>query len=236
MRAACDEAGVALVTGDTKVVDRGKGDQIFITTSGVGLVPAGRNLSIANARPGDAILVSGTLGDHGITIMSVREGIEFETALESDCRPSLAGLGPRRHVAGVSGASAACVIRHGGGRFARAQRYWPMPSGVGVRLNESALPLRREVRAACEMLGLDPLYVANEGKLALPVRCLRRRCSAIVSHDACPSAGTRMLAVDRSRLSTIMSEWWCLNFPRRRRTSRHAVGWRTVAAHLLMMI
>src|SRR5438105_15209276 len=91
MRAACDEAGVALVTGDTKVVDRGKGDGVFITTSGIGLVPEGVHLSVHNARPGDRILVSGTLGDHGIAILSVREGIEFETVLESDTAP-LCGL------------------------------------------------------------------------------------------------------------------------------------------------
>ena len=84
---ACDEAGVALVTGDTKVVDRGKGDQVFITTTGVGVVPEGRSLSIRAARPGDRIVVSGTIGDHGIAIMSVREGIEFETVLESDTAP-----------------------------------------------------------------------------------------------------------------------------------------------------
>jgi hydrogenase expression/formation protein HypE len=87
MKEACDEAGVALVTGDTKVVDRGKGDQIFITTSGIGIVPEGRSLSIRRARPGDCIIVSGTLGDHGIAIMSLREGIEFETVLESDTAP-----------------------------------------------------------------------------------------------------------------------------------------------------
>ena len=87
MRRACDEAGVALVTGDTKVVDRGKGDGVFITTSGIGLVPEGRSLSIHAARPGDRILVSGTIGDHGIAIMSVREGLEFETVLESDTAP-----------------------------------------------------------------------------------------------------------------------------------------------------
>jgi hydrogenase expression/formation protein HypE len=84
MRKACDEAGVALVTGDAKVVERGKGDQVFITTSGIGLLPEGRSLSIRGARPGDRILVSGMIGDHGIAIMSVREGIEFETVLESD--------------------------------------------------------------------------------------------------------------------------------------------------------
>jgi hydrogenase expression/formation protein HypE len=87
MRRACDQAGVQLVTGDTKVVDRGKGDGVFITTAGIGVVPDGLNLSIRNAKPGDKVLVSGTLGDHGIAIMSVREGIEFETVLESDTAP-----------------------------------------------------------------------------------------------------------------------------------------------------
>src|SRR6185312_2696627 len=87
MRVACREAGVSLVTGDTKVVDRGKGDGVFITTSGIGLVPEGRALSIHAARPGDRVIVSGTLGDHGIAIMSVREGLEFETVLESDTAP-----------------------------------------------------------------------------------------------------------------------------------------------------
>ena len=109
MRAACDEAGVALVTGDTKVVDRGKGDQVFITTSGIGLVPEGRTLSIRNARPGDRILVSGTIGDHGIAIMSVREGIEFETVLESDTAP-LAGPDAASCWKPVR-RSAACAIR-----------------------------------------------------------------------------------------------------------------------------
>jgi hydrogenase expression/formation protein HypE len=87
MRRTCDEAGVALVTGDTKVVDRGKGDKVFITTTGVGVVPAGRSLGIGTARPGDVVIASGTLGDHGIAILSVREGLEFETVLESDCAP-----------------------------------------------------------------------------------------------------------------------------------------------------
>ena len=117
MRQSCDEAGVELVTGDTKVVDRGKGDQIFITTSGIGVVPAGRNLSIRSAQPGDQILVSGTIGDHGITIMSVREGIEFETVLESDSA-SLADL-TRDHAGGVPVAFAACAIPPAAGFPAR---------------------------------------------------------------------------------------------------------------------
>ncbi len=120
MRAACDEAGVALVTGDTKVVDKGKGDQVFITTSGIGLVPEGRELSIRSARPGDCVLISGTIGDHGVAIMSVREGIEFDTELESDCAP-LIGL-TRVMLEGLSGhpGDARPDPRRGGERAERA--------------------------------------------------------------------------------------------------------------------
>jgi hydrogenase expression/formation protein HypE len=161
MREACEESGVALVAGDTKVVDRGKGDQVFITTSGIGVVPAGRSLSIHSAQPGDQIIVSGTIGDHGITIMSVREGIEFETLLESDCA-SLAGL---THVMLEACPSIRCMRDPTRGGLSSALNELADASKVGVRVNEPALPIRREVKAACEMLGLDPMYVANEGKL-----------------------------------------------------------------------
>ncbi len=165
MRRACDEAGVALVTGDTKVVDRGKGDQIFITTTGIGVTPPGRRLSIRHARPGDRVIVSGTIGDHGIAIMSVREGIEFETVLESDsaslaelCRTMLDACPAIR-----------CMRDPTRGGISSALNELADASNVGVRLVESSLPLRPEVKAACEMLGLDPLYVANEGKLIVVV-------------------------------------------------------------------
>jgi hydrogenase expression/formation protein HypE len=161
MREACDEAGVALVTGDTKVVDRGKGDQVFITTAGIGLVPEGRSLSIRAARPGDRILVSGTLGDHGIAIMSVREGIEFETVLESDST-SLADL---TRVMLEACPAIRCMRDPTRGGLSSALNELAAASRVGVELHEAAIPLRAEVRGACEMLGLDPLYVANEGKL-----------------------------------------------------------------------
>ncbi|HEY1921796.1 MAG TPA: hydrogenase expression/formation protein HypE [Tepidisphaeraceae bacterium] len=165
MRRACDEAGVTLVTGDTKVVDRGKGDQIFITTSGIGVVPEGRNLSIRSAKPGDLIIVSGTIGDHGITIMSVREGIEFETVLESDS----ASLADLTRVMLEACPSIRCMRDPTRGGVSSALNELAAASNVGVRVNEASLPYRREVKAACEMLGLDPLYVANEGKLLVVV-------------------------------------------------------------------
>ena len=165
MRAACDEAGVTLVTGDTKVVDRGKGDEIFITTAGMGVVPAGRSLSIRNARPGDRIIVSGTIGDHGIAIMSVREGIEFETVLESDSAP----LHDLTRVMLEACPEIRCMRDPTRGGVSSAMNELAEASHVGVRLDESKLPVKTEVKGACEMLGLDPLYVANEGKLVVVV-------------------------------------------------------------------
>ena len=161
MRQACDEAGVTLVTGDTKVVDRGKGDQIFITTSGIGLVPEGRSLSISSARPGDCVLVSGTIGDHGVAIMSVREGIEFETVLESDSAP----LVDLTRVILEACPEVRCMRDPTRGGLSGSVNELAIASRVGIKLNEDAIPVRAEVHAACEMLGLDPLYVANEGKL-----------------------------------------------------------------------
>jgi hydrogenase expression/formation protein HypE len=161
MRSACDEAGVALVTGDTKVVDRGKGDKVFITTSGIGLVPEGRSLSIRSARPGDRVVISGTIGDHGIAIMSVREGIEFETVLESDTAP-LTDL-VRIMLDACPSIRAMRDPTRGG--VSSAVNELAEASRVGVKLDEASIPVRDEVRGACEMLGLDPLYVANEGKL-----------------------------------------------------------------------
>jgi hydrogenase expression/formation protein HypE len=170
MRQACDDAGVQLVTGDTKVVDRGKGDQIFITTSGIGVVPDGVNLSIRNAKPGDVVIVSGTIGDHGISIMSVREGIEFETVLESD---SAALTDLVRVMLETCPNEIRCMRDPTRGGLSSAMNELADASNVGVALNESAIPIRTEVRSACDMLGLDPLYVANEGKLI-----------AVVSEDA----------------------------------------------------
>ncbi|MBA3271588.1 MAG: hydrogenase expression/formation protein HypE [Acidobacteria bacterium] len=161
MREACDSAGVVLVAGDTKVVDRGKGDQIFITTSGIGIVPRGRTLSAAACRPGDQIILSGTIGDHGIAIMSVREGLDFETTLESDTA-SLADL--TRVMLGCC-PDIRCMRDPTRGGVSSALHEIAAASHVGMTLTEAAIPVRAEVRGACELLGLDPLYVANEGKL-----------------------------------------------------------------------
>ena len=164
MRRACDEAEIRLVTGDTKVVDKGKGDGVFITTTAVGVVPESCTLSIASARPGDAIVVSGSLGDHGVAILSVREGIEFETPLLSDCAP-LTGLAQAALAAG----RVRCMRDPTRGGLSSALNELAEASRVGVELDETRIPLKPEVRSACEMLGLDPLYVACEGRLVAAV-------------------------------------------------------------------
>jgi len=161
MGRAASAAGVPVVTGDTKVVERGMGDGIFITTTGVGMVPAGVDISGDRARPGDAVLVSGSLGDHGVAIMSSRENLEFETRIESDSA-ALHGL-----VADMVAAVPAihCLRDPTRGGLATTLNELTRQSGVGMVLQEDAIPVKPEVTAACELLGLDPLYVANEGKL-----------------------------------------------------------------------
>jgi len=161
MAQAAREAGVPIVTGDTKVVEQGKGDGVFITTTGVGVVPAGVNISGDRARPGDAILVSGTLGDHGVAIMAQRESLGFETTIQSDTA-ALHEL-VARMVEAVPDIHALRDPTRGG--LATTLNEIARQSGVGMMLREEALPVRQEVEAACEFLGLDPLYVANEGKL-----------------------------------------------------------------------
>ncbi|HVV00199.1 MAG TPA: hydrogenase expression/formation protein HypE [Verrucomicrobiae bacterium] len=161
MREAADAAGVSLVTGDTKVVDRGKGDQIFINTSGIGSVPDGITMDPASVSPGDKVLVSGHIAAHGIAIMSVREGLEFETEILSDTAP-LNGLVE----AILSSRATPRVLRDPTrGGVASALNEIAEASRIGFDLDESAIPIREDIKSACEMLGFDPLYVANEGKL-----------------------------------------------------------------------
>ena len=161
LAAAARDAGVPVVTGDTKVVEQGKGDGVFITTTGVGVLPAGRQLSGAAARPGDVILVSGSLGDHGMAIMSQREDLAFDSPIVSDTA-ALHGL-IADLLAVVPGVHVLRDPTRGG--LATTLNEIARQSGVGMALREAAIPVKPAVAAACEFLGLDPLYVANEGKL-----------------------------------------------------------------------
>ncbi len=163
MAAASREAGVPVVTGDTKVVERGKGDGVFIATTGVGVLPAGRRISGALARPGDAVLVSGTLGEHGVAVLSQRESLEFETAIVSDTA-ALHGLVAQMLAAVPEGAVHVLRDPTRGG-LATTLNEIARQSGCGMDLDEAAIPVLPQVEAACELLGLDPLYIANEGKL-----------------------------------------------------------------------
>jgi len=161
VREAADEAGVLIVTGDTKVVDRGAADRLFVNTAGVGIVPEGLCVSGANARPGDVVILSGTIGDHGIAVLSRREGLSFETDLLSDCAP-LAGLvGEMLSVC----PSIRAMRDPTRGGLASTLNEIAEKSKVCIRIEERAIPVCDAVRSACEMLGFDPLYVANEGKL-----------------------------------------------------------------------
>jgi hydrogenase expression/formation protein HypE len=161
MAEAARAAGVPIVTGDTKVVEKGKGDGIFITTTGLGVVPAGVNISGDRARPGDKIIVSGSIGDHGVAILSKRANLEFETEIRSDTA-ALHGL-----VAAMVAAAPDihCLRDPTRGGLATTLNELAHQSRVGMRIRESAIPVKADVNAACELLGLDPLYVANEGKL-----------------------------------------------------------------------
>ncbi|HEX9180782.1 MAG TPA: hydrogenase expression/formation protein HypE [Burkholderiales bacterium] len=180
MANAAAHAGVPIVTGDTKVVEQGKGDGVFITTTGIGVVPDGVDVSGDRARPGDRIIVSGTLGDHGVAIMSLRENLTFETAIQSDTA-ALHGL-VAAMVDAVPGIR--CLRDPTRGGLATTLNEMARQSGVGMRILESALPVNPEVNAACEFLGLDPLYVANEGKLVAicPPQDAERLLAAMRAH------------------------------------------------------
>jgi hydrogenase expression/formation protein HypE len=161
MQQAAVAAGVAVVTGDTKVVEKGSGDQLFINTTGIGVVADGICLSANRARPGDKVLLSGSIGEHGIAILAQREGLEFESRIESDSA-ALHTL-----VAEMLRASSSirCMRDPTRGGLSSSLNEIAAQSGVGIELVECEIPVREDVRGACEMLGLDPLYVANEGKL-----------------------------------------------------------------------
>jgi hydrogenase expression/formation protein HypE len=165
LRRAAAHAGVQVVTGDTKVVEKGKGDGLFINTTGIGLVREGIELSADRARPGDKVILSGSIGDHGIAILAQREGLEFETQIESDSA-ALHTLVARMFGA-ISEATQGirCMRDPTRGGVSSTLNEIAERSRVGIEIEESSLPIHEQVRGACELLGLDPLYVANEGKL-----------------------------------------------------------------------
>jgi len=162
MGRAASEAGVAIVTGDTKVVERGKADGVFITTTGIGLVPPGLELSGDRARPGDVLILSGSIGDHGVAVMSKRSSLGFETEILSD---SAALHGLVADMAAAAGPSLRLMRDPTRGGLAATLNEIAQQSCCGFLIEEAAIPVRPEVAAACELLGLDPLHVANEGKL-----------------------------------------------------------------------
>ncbi|MBC7156195.1 MAG: hydrogenase expression/formation protein HypE [Rhodobacteraceae bacterium] len=180
MGQAARAAGVRIVAGDTKVVERGKGDGVFITTAGIGVVRDGVRLSACNARPGDAVLVSGSMGDHGVAVMATRAGFDFETEVVSDCAAlhDLAGA--------LLDAAPGCRLMRDPtrGGLAAVLNEIAQASRVGIALHEARVPVRPGVRGACELLGLDPLYVANEGKLVavLPAAEAEAGLAALHAH------------------------------------------------------
>ncbi|GFE57201.1 hydrogenase expression/formation protein HypE [Geobacter sp. AOG1] len=177
MREAADRAGVAIVTGDTKVVPRGKADRLFINTSGVGVVENGVEINGCKAQVGDRVIINGTIGDHGIAVLAAREGLELATDIESDCA-ALNGLVTEL----LQDGEALHVLRDPTrGGVATTLKEIAIQSGVTITLREEALPLKSGVRGVCSILGLDPLYVANEGKLL-----------AIVAPDRADAALARM--------------------------------------------
>jgi len=161
MRAAAETCGVELVTGDTKVVDRGKGDGVFVNTSGVGLVHGNVVVHPRRIRPGDAILLSGDVGRHGVAVLSVRKGLEFESPIESDCAP----LTPLVVALFNGGVDAHCLRDTTRGGLATALNELALDAGVGIEIEERSIPVSEGVCGACELLGLDPLYVACEGRM-----------------------------------------------------------------------
>ena len=202
LRHAASKAGVQIVTGDTKVVEQGKGDGLFINTTGIGLVPNGLVLGSERARPGDKIVLSGPLGDHGICILAQREGLEFETTIKSDSA-ALHGL-------------VKCILETGGaircmrdptrGGLSSALNEIASRSEVGMVIEEEQIPAREEVRGACELLGLDPLYVANEGKMIAIVEpsAADKIVQAMRSHEHGREARVIGTVVEQHRRTVVM--------------------------------
>jgi hydrogenase expression/formation protein HypE len=197
MAEAANAAGVALVTGDTKVVDRGHGDGVYINTSGIGVIPEGVNLAPHQAKPGDVVIVSGEIGVHGIAVMSVREGLTFETPVISDC----AALHDLVAVMLATSPDIHVLRDPTRGGVASSLNEIAKASSVGIELDERTLPIPEAVRSACELLGMDPLYVANEGKLLaiVPAHAADQILSAMRSHPLGSKAAIIGRVVDDHR-------------------------------------
>ena len=166
IKSSSDEAGVSIVTGDTKVVNHGQADKLFINTSGIGIIPPECNISGSNAIAGDKIILSGSIGDHGIAIMSQREGLKFDVPVQSDCAPLnklVAEL--------VENPAVIHCLRDPtrGGLSSTLNEFTQQSNSIGITIEEESIPIKEEVKAACELLGLDPIYIANEGKLVAVV-------------------------------------------------------------------
>jgi hydrogenase expression/formation protein HypE len=216
MQRAAQGAGVEIVTGDTKVVDRGKGDGVFINTAGVGVIEHDLTIEPSRVRPGDAVLLSGDIGRHGVAVMAVREGLEFEASLESDCAP-LADLVLALLDAGLQ---IHCLRDLTRGGLATALVEIAEAAGVRIELSETTIPICPPVRAVCEILGLDPLHVANEGRLVafVPSAQADRALEIIRGHSLGAQAAliglvtesdsglvTMMTSIGTGRLITILS-------------------------------
>lgn len=195
MAEAARAAGVPIVTGDTKVVDRGKGDGIFINTAGVGLVPGGVRVLPALIQPGDAILVSGDLGSHGVAVLSVREGLTFAGNVKSDTTPL------HRIVSDLiqSGIEIHCLRDLTRGGLASVLNELAVAAKVGMTVDEAVIPVNEPVRGACELLGLDPLYVANEGRFAaiIPVPQVDAALAVMRRHETASQAAHIGVVIDR---------------------------------------
>jgi hydrogenase expression/formation protein HypE len=193
MRAAALEAGVDIVTGDTKVVQRGGADRVFINTSGIGIIESAAQISASRAQAGDQVILSGTLGDHGTTIMIARGELELETEIESDCAPlnSLVQAMTDEAARAQSVDAIHCLRDPTRGGVATTLNEIALASEVCIQIYEDRIPVREEVKGACEILGLDPLYVANEGKLIAVVApgaaesILNRMKETALGRDAC---------------------------------------------------
>ncbi|MGZ8244516.1 hydrogenase expression/formation protein HypE [Methylomagnum sp.] len=197
MAATARGAGVFIVTGDTKVVDRGKGDGLYINTAGIGVIEHGLNITPASVQPGDAVLINGDLGRHGIAIMAQREGLAFETTIESDCA-DLSGLVRDLLAAGVE---VRCLRDLTRGGLASTLVEITQSAGVDIEIAETAIPVREDVRGACEMLGFDPLYVANEGRFAafVPAEQAGRALAVLKAHPLGESAAEIGRVVGKSK-------------------------------------